>query len=71
MAIQEMQNQALQLSIGDHWRLAQSLWGSIQRETSSLDSPKLNANLVPNLDPWTQSLIDVVQLDLDYPSEPT
>jgi len=33
MTLQELQNQALQLSIGDRWRLVELLLGSIQQET--------------------------------------
>jgi hypothetical protein len=53
MTLREMQNQAMQLSIGDRWRLVQSLLSSIQQETLLVNSPKPNMNLVPNLDPWT------------------
>ena len=65
MTLQEMQNQALQMSIGDRWRLVQTLLGSIQQETSSLNPPAPNVNSVPNLDPWTQSLMGVIQLDTE------
>jgi hypothetical protein len=33
MTLQELQNQALQLPLGDRWRLVQSLLSSIQQET--------------------------------------
>jgi len=33
MTLQELQNQVLQLSIGDRWRLVELLLGSIQQET--------------------------------------
>ncbi|NJM76318.1 MAG: hypothetical protein HC852_11655 [Acaryochloridaceae cyanobacterium RU_4_10] len=69
MTLQEMQNQAMQLSIGDRWRLVQALLGSIQQEASSLNSPQPNVNLIPNLDPWTQSLMGVIQLDTENPTE--
>ncbi len=65
MTLQEMQNQAMQLSISDRWRLVQTLLGSIQQETLSLNSPQPNLNLVSNLDPWTQSLMGVIQLDTE------
>jgi hypothetical protein len=69
MTLQEMQNQAMQLSISDRWRLVQTLLGLIQQETSSLNPPQPNLNLASNLDPWTQSLMGVIQLDTDNPTE--
>lgn len=69
MTLQEFQNQALQLSIGDRWRLVQSLLNSIQQETLSLSSPNPSANLVAGLDPWTQSLIGVIPLSTEDPTE--
>ena len=69
MTLQEMQNQAMQLSIGDRWRLVQSLLDSIQQETLLVNSPKPNMNLVPNLDPWTQSLMGVIQLGTENLTE--
>lgn len=69
MTLQEFQNQALQLSIGDRWRLVQSLLNSIQQETLLLSSPNPNANLVAGLDPWTQSLLGVISLSTQDPTE--
>lgn len=69
MTLQEFQNQALQLSIGDRWRLVQSLLDSIQQETLSLSSPNPSVNLVAGLDPWTQSLLGVIQLSTENPTE--
>jgi hypothetical protein len=37
-ALQEFQTQALQLSIGDRWRLVQSFLSSIQQETRSFST---------------------------------
>ena len=68
MTLQELQNQALELPIGDRWRLVQSLLSSIQQETLLISSPN-SSNLVTNLDPWTQSLIGVIQLDVENPTE--
>jgi hypothetical protein len=62
MTLQELQTQALQLSIGDRWHLVQSLLSSIQQETLLLNSPNLNETGVIGLDPWTQSLIGIIQL---------
>jgi hypothetical protein len=69
MTLQELQNQALQLPIGDRWRLVQSLLSSIQQETlaSSLPNPTLND--LTDLAPWTQSLIGVVQLGTNDSTE--
>jgi hypothetical protein len=69
MTLQEMQNQAMQRSIGDRWRLVQSLLGSIQQETLLVNPPQPNMNLVPNLDPWTQSLMGVIQLGTENLTE--
>jgi hypothetical protein len=65
MTLQEMQNQAMQLSIGDRRRLVKTLLDSIQQETSSLNPPQPNVNLDSSLDPWTQSLMGVIQLDTE------
>jgi hypothetical protein len=69
MTWQELQNQALQLPIGDRWRLVQSLLNSIQQETLELNSPTPNVNSLPDLDSWTQSLIGVIQLGTEEPTE--
>lgn len=69
MTLQELQNQALRLPIGDRWRLVQSLLSSIQQETLSFSSPSSNMNLLTGLDPWTRSLIGVIQLGAEEPIE--
>ena len=69
MTLQELQNQALQLPIGDRWRLVQSLLSSIQQETLVISPPKTNVNSLAELNPWTQSLIGVVQLGAEEPTE--
>jgi hypothetical protein len=69
MTLQELQNQALHLSIGDRRRLVQSLLSSIQQETSSFSSPNPSVNLITGLDPWTQSLLGVIQLNSEDPTE--
>jgi hydrogenase maturation factor len=69
MTLQELQNQALHLSIGDRWRLVQSLLSSIEQETLVLNPPTTNVNSLAGLDPWTQSLIGVVQLGVEEPTE--
>jgi hypothetical protein len=63
MTLQELQNQALHLPISDRWRLVQSVLTSIQQETRSSISPKPSLQTSIKLDPWTQSLIGVIQLD--------
>ncbi|MDS3860860.1 hypothetical protein RIF25_08535 [Thermosynechococcaceae cyanobacterium BACA0444] len=62
MTLQEIQNQALQLPVGDHWRLVQSLLSSIQQETFLVNPPTTDGNSLMGLNPWTQSLIGVVHL---------
>jgi hypothetical protein len=69
MTLQEIQNQALQLPTGDRWRLVQLLLSSIQQETLVLNPPKTNVKYLAELNPWTHSLIGVVQLGTEEPTE--
>ena len=69
MTLQELQNQMLQLPISDRWRLVQTLLNSIQQEMLSFGSPNSNENLLTGLDPWTQSLVGVIQLGAEEPTE--
>ena len=69
MTLQELQSQALHLPISDRWRLVQLLLSSIQQETLVISPPTSNVNLLTGLDPWTQSLIGVVQLSQEEPAE--
>jgi hypothetical protein len=69
MTLQEFQEQALQLSISDRWRLVQSLLSSIQQETLPDTSPKPSETSAAGLDPWTQSLVGVIQSDEEDPTE--
>lgn len=63
MTLQELQQQALKLSIGDRWRLVQSVLTSIERETqASISIPEMET-IIKDLDPWTQSLIGIIQID--------
>lgn len=65
MTLQELQNQALQLPISDRWQLVQSVLTSIQQETLLSISPTSSVEFIADLDPWTQSLIGVIQLNAD------
>lgn len=49
MKLQELQNQALQLPLGERWRLVQSLLNSIQQETLSFSLPNPNINPLSRL----------------------
>ncbi|MDG2990695.1 hypothetical protein L3556_07075 [Candidatus Synechococcus calcipolaris G9] len=69
MTLQEIQNQALQLPIDDRWRLVQSLLSSIQKETLVFSPLATNVSSLTGLSSWTQSLIGVVQLDTEEPTE--
>ena len=69
MTLQELQNQVLQLPISDRWRLVQSLLRSIQQETLLFSPPIPSENSFTSLDPWTQSLIGVIQLSTQDPTE--
>ncbi|MCD8485662.1 MAG: hypothetical protein LRZ84_02650 [Desertifilum sp.] len=68
MTLEELQNQALQLPIGDRWRLVQSLLNSIQQETRVPSPSTTNASSFAELNPWTQSLIGVIQLGREEPT---
>lgn len=63
MTLQDIHNQALQLSIGERWRLVQSLLRSIQQETLAFSLPLSDTNSLAGLEPWTQSLVGVIELD--------
>jgi hypothetical protein len=65
MTPQDVKIQALQLPISDRWRLVQTLLGSIQQETSSLNPPQPDISWASNLDQWTQSLMGVIHLDTE------
>ncbi|MHC5615075.1 MAG: hypothetical protein ACYTXA_29875 [Nostoc sp.] len=69
LTLPELQKQVLQLPIRERWHLVQSVLASIQQET--LSSIPLNPTLEPltDLDPWTQSLIGVIQLVQENPTE--
>ncbi|MEB3310037.1 MAG: hypothetical protein VKJ02_07360 [Snowella sp.] len=69
MTLQEIQNQALQLPVGDRWHLVQSLLSSIQKETLILSPSKTNVNSFAELNPWTQSLIGIINLGTEEPTD--
>jgi hypothetical protein len=69
MTLQEIQNQALQLPVGDRWRLVQLLLSSIHQETLVTSPPTTTVNSFAELNPCTQSLIGVVQLGTEEPTE--
>jgi hypothetical protein len=69
MKLQELQSQMLQLSISDRWRLVQSVLTSIQQETLLPTSPSPTPESIIGLDPWTQSLVGVIQLDAGNSTE--
>lgn len=62
MTLQELQNQVLQLPIGDRWRLVQSVLTSIQQETLVSIPLSSGVNSIVDLDSWTQSLLGAIQL---------
>ena len=69
MTLQELRNQALQLPINDRWRLVESLLSSIQQETRVSNSSAQDVNSLTDLDPWTLSLVGVVELGLQDSKE--
>ena len=69
MTLQELQKQALELPISDRWRLVELLLTSIQQETLSSISENQTVKSLTNLDPWTQSLIGVIELKAENSTE--
>ncbi|MEL6901058.1 MAG: hypothetical protein AAFP07_08925 [Cyanobacteria bacterium J06606_4] len=67
MTLQDMQSQALQLSIDERWCLVQSLLASIQPETPAFRLPLAETGSLTDLDPWTQSLVGVIKLETRHP----
>ncbi len=65
MTFQELQQQVLQLSIGERWRLVRSVLTSIQQETFFSRYPSPSTQPLTDLDPWTQSFIGVIQLEAE------
>ncbi|AFZ37830.1 hypothetical protein Sta7437_4361 [Stanieria cyanosphaera PCC 7437] len=63
MELNQIKKQALELPIRDRWHLVQSLLISIQQETLLSISPSPTVKPLTNLDPWTQSLIGVIELN--------
>lgn len=71
MKLQELQKQALKLPISERWRLVQSVLLSIEQETqvSTFSISKIES-IVDDLDPWTKSLIGVIQMNEENFQEP-
>ena len=69
MTLKELQEQALKLSISERWRLVQSLLSSIEQETQAFNSTKTKIESIADLDPWTRSLIGVIQINQENPME--
>jgi hypothetical protein len=69
MRLREIQNQALQLPLGERWHLVESLLRSIQQETISSPQP-IHANSFTDLDPWTQQLVGVLHLETEDSRKP-
>ncbi len=64
MTLQELQKQALKLPISDRWRLVQSVLTSIEQETQISTFPIAKVeSIAEDLDPWTKSLIGVIQIN--------
>ncbi len=69
MTVQELERQVLALSLSERWRLVRSLLRSIQQESMPLEPPSPSLEALADLDPWTRSLVGVVQLDGEDPTE--
>jgi len=69
MTLQELQKQALQLSITDRRYLADLLLSSVQQESHSFNISSTIASSLAKLDPWTQSLIGLIQFDTSDPTD--
>lgn len=62
MNLQELEQNALQLPLRDRWILVQSLLNSLETETLNLANSKTVEESLAELDPWTKSLIGIVNL---------
>ena len=69
MTLQEIQNQALKLPMAERWQLVQSLLSSIQQEIQQPSQQKIESSAIEALEPWTQSLVGVIQLEGESPIE--
>jgi hypothetical protein len=69
MTLQDIQNQAVQLPIGERWHLVQFLLHSIQQETLTFSLPISQTSSLSGLDPWTQSLVGVIKLGTEDSTE--
>ena len=70
MLRKEIEKQALKLPIRDRKILIQSLLTSIEEDTQTSNSSVTKAELITDtLDPWTQSLIGVIELKEEDPQE--
>ncbi|MEH1935144.1 MAG: hypothetical protein V7L14_15905 [Nostoc sp.] len=69
LTLLELQKQVLQLPIKERWHLVQSVLTSIQQETLSSIPLSPTVETLTKLDPWTQSLIGVIQLVQENPTE--
>ncbi len=63
MTLQELENQVLQLPIKERLHLVRRVLVSIEQETLSPISKNPTLEPLTKLDPWTQSLIGVIQLE--------
>ncbi len=63
LTLPELQKRVLELPIRERWYLVQSVLASIQQETLSSISPSPTLEPLTELDPWTQSIIGVIQLE--------
>jgi len=72
MELQDLEQQALQLPLQDRWILVQSLLSSLETETLSLASSQTANQIaeesIADFDPWTQSLIGIVNLNSSDPT---
>lgn len=70
MTLIELKNQALKLPLSEKWYLVQSLLKSIEKETELVlsDQTKNIPKPIKTLEPWTQNLIGVIQVE-DKPSQ--
>lgn len=69
MTLPELEQQILQLPIGDRWRLVQAVLTSIQQDTQPSVFPTSNLSAIADLDPWTQSLVGVMPLGAEDSTE--
>ncbi len=72
-SLSKLEQEILQLSIEHRWRLVHSILTSIHQETT-INQPShslipTGAKTLAKIDPWTESLVGVIELDSENETE--